>query len=126
MSGIGAISKFECERIRIPCDVARLDAGPRRESPVRRVRSGARLLRDSEVVLGGGANRAKDEVADREDDQAAADEESWTNNALGIIVVKPRWGFTLPSGREAGLHRMSLAKCCVAQRATCARGHSKS
>src|SRR5208337_3380221 len=83
--------KFEGKRIRVPCDIARLDAA----GDTNRLPAKLALARGhfghSQVVLGGGTNRAEDEVTNREDDQAAADKESWpyfhflTGRALAIF-----------------------------------------
>src|SRR5208337_3273139 len=70
--------KFEGEGVRVPGDVAGLDA----TGDADRLSAQHALARghfgNGEVILGGGANRTEYKVADRENDQDAADEESWT------------------------------------------------
>ena len=67
--------------------------------------------------------------ADREDDQSAADEESWTDAHRELIVVKPAVGFTLPS---AGLspapsenRKMARTPFCSEVLFSCVRCHSE-
>ena len=77
--------KFERERVRVPVDVAGFDAAGDAERLAAEFGLPRGDFGDGQVVLGGGANRTEDQVADRGGDQTDADKKSWTNAHCGLI-----------------------------------------